>query len=144
MLNLENMLNTVDPEYISIICSKLQSLMTSNVGIFRTKKLLKQSLDDLSDLKNQALSYDFNSKNNSTSSNHSYFELLNMIDVSETIIFSSMLREESRGSHYRLDFPFRNDKEWLNHILIQLSNSNIRSSFEPVIINNIIPDSRSY
>ncbi|MFL2933117.1 MAG: FAD-binding protein, partial [Nitrososphaerales archaeon] len=144
MLDLENMLNTVDPEYIAIICSKLQSLMTSNVGIFRTKKLLKQSLDDLSDLKNQALSYDFNSKNNSTSSNHSYFELLNMIDVSETIIFSSMLREESRGSHYRLDFPFRNDKDWLNHILIQLSNSNIRSSFEPVIINNIIPDSRSY
>ena len=55
MLDLENMLNTVDPEYIAIICSKLQSLMTSNVGIFRTKKLLKQSLDDLSDLKNQAL-----------------------------------------------------------------------------------------
>ena len=55
-----------------------------------------------------------------------------------------MLREESRGSHYRSDFPLRNDKDWLNHILIQLSNSNIRSSFEPVIINNIIPDSRSY
>ena len=142
--NYENILNNVDSEYIASICSKLQSLMTSNVGIFRTKKLLKQSLVDLSDLKNQVLSHDFNSQDNSKSSSHCYFELLNMIDVSETIIFSSIIREESRGSHYRLDFPSRNDKDWLNHILIQLSNSNIQSSLEPVIIDNIIPDSRSY
>ena len=142
--NYENMLNNVDSEYVGSICSKLQSLMTSNVGIFRTKKLLKQSLVDLSDLKKQVLSHSSNSYDNSKSSSHSYFELLNMFDVSETIIFSSIIREESRGSHYRLDFPSRNDKDWLNHILIQLSNSNIQSSFEPVIINNIIPDSRSY
>ena len=144
ILNYENILNNVDSEYIASICSKLQSLMTSNVGIFRTKKLLKQSLVDLSDLKNQVLSHNFNSQDNSKSSSHCYFELLNMIDVSETIIFSSIIREESRGSHYRLDFPSRNDKDWLNHILIQLSNSNIQSSLEPVIIDNIIPDSRSY
>ena len=142
--NFENMLNNVDSEYIDSVCSKLQSLMTSNVGIFRTKKLLKQSLVELYDLKNQVLSHNFNNHDNSKSSSHSYFELLNMIDVSETIIFSSLIREESRGSHYRLDFPSRNDKDWLNHILIQLSNSNIQSSFEPVIIDNIIPDSRSY
>ena len=142
--NFENMLNNVDSEYIDSVCSKLQSLMTSNVGIFRTKKLLKQSLVELSDLKNQVLSHNFNNHDNSKSSSHSYFELLNMIDVSETIIFSSLIREESRGSHYRLDFPSRNDKDWLNHILIQLSNSNIQSSLEPVIIDNIIPDSRSY
>ena len=142
--NYENMLNNIDSEHVNSICSKLQSLMTSNVGIFRTKKLLKQSLVDLSDLKKQVLSHSSNSYDNSKSSSHSYFELLNMFDVSETIIFSSIIREESRGSHYRLDFPSRNDKDWLNHILIQLSNSNIQSSLEPVIIDNIIPDSRSY
>ena len=142
--NYENMLNNIDSEHVNSICSKLQSLMTSNVGIFRTKKLLKQSLVDLSDLKKQVLSHSSNSYDNSKSSSHSYFELLNMFDVSETIIFSSIIREESRGSHYRLDFPSRNDKDWLNHILIQLSNSNIQSSFEPVIIDNIIPESRSY
>ena len=142
--NYENMLNNIDSEHVSSICSKLQSLMTSNVGIFRTKKLLKQSLVDLSDLKKQVLSHSSNSYDNSKSSSHSYFELLNMFDVSETIIFSSLIREESRGSHYRLDFPSRNDKDWLNHILIQLSNSNIQSSFEPVIIDNILPESRSY
>jgi succinate dehydrogenase / fumarate reductase flavoprotein subunit len=142
--NYENMLNNIDSEHVNSICSKLQSLMTSNVGIFRTKKLLKQSLVDLSDLKKQVLSHSSNSYDNSKSSSHSYFELLNMFDVSETIIFSSIIREESRGSHYRLDFPSRNDKDWLNHILIQLSNSNIQSSFEPVIIDNILPESRSY
>ena len=67
-----------------------------------------------------------------------------MIDVSETIITPSLLREESRCSHYRLDFPVRNDKDWLNHIIIQLHNSKSKTSFEPVILDDIIPDSRTY
>ena len=118
--------------------------MTSNVGIIRTKKLLEQSLQDLYILKKQALSHPIDNSDNSKSSGHSYFELLNMLDVAETIISSSIIREESRGSHFRLDFPSRNDKDWLNHVIIQLSNSNVVSSFESVIINNIVPDSRSY
>ncbi len=139
-----NIMDNVDSDYINIISSKLQSLMTSNVGIIRTKKLLEQSLQDLYILKKQALSHPIDNSDNSKSSGHSYFELLNMLDVAETIISSSIIREESRGSHFRLDFPSRNDKDWLNHVIIQLSNSNVISSFESVIINDIVPDSRSY
>ena len=142
--NLARLLNNIDYDYINNIYIKLQSLMTSNVGIFRTKKSLIESSLLLSSIKLDLLSHNFSNSNNSEYSIFNYFELLNMIDVSETIITPSLLREESRGSHYRLDFPVRNDKDWLNHIIIQLHNSKSKTSFEPVILDDIIPDSRTY
>ena len=142
--DVENLLNNIDLEYVSNSCTKLQSLMTSNVGILRTNELLNKALSELSIIKTQLL---FNSSNNPNNFEYSvfhYFELLNMLDVAEAIVSSSLLREESRGSHFRLDFPLRNDKDWLSHVLVQLSNSNLKTSLEPVIINDIFPDSRTY
>ena len=40
----------------------------------------------------------------------------NLLDVAEVIIGAALLREESRGSHYRTDYPVRNDEEWLTNI----------------------------
>ena len=142
--DVENSLNNIDLEYVNNSCTKLQSLMTSNVGILRTNELLNKALSELSIIKTQLLSNNSDNPNNFEYSIFSYFELLNMLDVAETIVSSSLLREESRGSHFRLDFPLRNDKDWLSHVLVQLSNSNLKTSFEPVIINDIFPDSRTY
>ena len=142
--DVENSLNNIDLEYVSNSCTKLQSLMTSNVGILRTNELLNKALSELSIIKTQLLSNNSNNPNNFEYSVFSYFELLNMLDVAEAIVSSSLLREESRGSHFRLDFPLRNDKDWLSHVLVQLSNSNLKTSFEPVIINDTFPDSRTY
>lgn len=44
------------------------------------------------------------------------FEQRNLLDVAETIIAAAELRTESRGSHYRSDYPERNDAEWLTNI----------------------------
>ena len=142
--DVENLLNNIDLEYVSNSCTKLQSLMTSNVGILRTNELLNKALSELSIIKTQLLSNSSNNPNNFEYSVFHYFELLNMLDVAEAIVSSSLLREESRGSHFRLDFPLRNDKDWLSHVLVQLSNSNLKTSLEPVIINDIFPDSRTY
>ena len=142
--DVENSLNNIDLEYVSNSCTKLQSLMTSNVGILRTNELLNKALSELSIIKTQLLSNNSDNPNNFEYSIFSYFELLNMLDVAETIVSSSLLREESRGSHFRLDFPLRNDKDWLSHVLVQLFNSNLKTSLEPVIINDIFPDSRTY
>ncbi len=45
------------------------------------------------------------------------FELWNMLDLCELVIRGASLREESRGAHYRRDFPDSRDREWLkNHV----------------------------
>jgi succinate dehydrogenase / fumarate reductase flavoprotein subunit len=42
-------------------------------------------------------------------------ELQCLLDIADTIVVSALGREESRGAHYRADFPTRNDSAWLRH-----------------------------
>ncbi|MSP33885.1 MAG: hypothetical protein EXR06_03155, partial [Rickettsiales bacterium] len=49
-----------------------------------------------------------------------YFELDNIFLNSFAAVASALKREESRGAHYRDDFPARNDKEWMRHSLVRI------------------------
>lgn len=53
------------------------------------------------------------------------FEHRNLLDVAEVIIGAATMRTESRGSHYRRDYPHRNDKEWLTNIFTGRSNGDL-------------------
>jgi len=53
-------------------------------------------------------------------------ELRNMIDVGLAIAVSALTRQETRGSHYRTDYPLRNDGEWLKIIEVQMSGQGLR------------------
>ena len=51
-------------------------------------------------------------------------ELRNMISLAYVTVSASLFREESRGSHYRYDFPTRNDEDWMYHTLTYLDENN--------------------
>jgi len=53
------------------------------------------------------------------------FEHRNLLDVAEAIIAAAALRTESRGSHYRSDYPQRNDQQWLTNIFITGTNGSL-------------------
>ena len=93
--------------------------MTSNVGICRDEQSLNEAINTIQSLKHKFDDSSIYKISNIDICN--YFELLNMLDISEIIAVSSLTREESRGSHYRLDFPLRDDDRWLKHILINKS-----------------------
>lgn len=46
--------------------------------------------------------------------------LQSMVDVGEIIATAALTREESRGMHFRRDFPVRNDSEWLKNIIVRM------------------------
>jgi succinate dehydrogenase / fumarate reductase flavoprotein subunit/fumarate reductase flavoprotein subunit len=46
-------------------------------------------------------------------------DLANQLTVARTIVESALVREESRGAHYRADFPERDDARWLRYIVLQ-------------------------
>ena len=50
----------------------------------------------------------------------------NLLDVAEVIIRAAALRTESRGSHYRSDYPRRDDAEWLTNILVTRRDGELR------------------
>ncbi len=72
-------------------------------------------------------------------------ELGYMLDVAETIVVAALERKESRGAQWRLDFPDRNDEEWLKHIDLSMNGADVpQVSYSPVTITRWQPEARTY
>jgi len=56
------------------------------------------------------------------------FEHRNLLDVAEVIVEAASMRTESRGSHFRSDYPCRDDKNWLTNIFAMRKNSHLSLS----------------
>jgi succinate dehydrogenase/fumarate reductase flavoprotein subunit len=87
----------------------VQRLMWEKVGILREGRELKDALRHLMHL---------GSHFKVPSANRPECELVNLITVAELIIVSAMVREESRGAHYRSDHPWKNDHKLRKHSVI--------------------------
>jgi L-aspartate oxidase len=59
------------------------------------------------------------------------WETQNMLTVGRCIAQAALAREESRGVHFRSDFPEANDKDYLGHITLERTADGIREAFEP-------------
>ena len=55
-----------------------------------------------------------------------------MIDVLEMSANSSLARTESRGPHFREDFPFTDNDNWIKHVVVRREGGEVKISFEPV------------
>jgi L-aspartate oxidase len=92
--------------------TKIRDLMWSNVGIMRTGKELAEAIKQL-----EAVEHPKCEK-----SGRSGYELRNLHTLALVMTRAALAREESRGSHYRSDFPFRNDEDFTKHSTIQKGN----------------------
>jgi len=71
-------------------------------------------------------------------------ELGCMLDCAEAIIEGALAREESRGAHYREDFPKRDDADWLAHTLVSRTSGGLELRKKPVTITEFQPMERKY
>ena len=72
-------------------------------------------------------------------------ELGYMLDVAECIVVGALERKESRGAQFRLDFPKRNDDEWLKHITLAVdSGGPPKGGYSPVTLTKWEPQERTY
>lgn len=72
-------------------------------------------------------------------------EAENMVTVAEMVARSALERSESRGAHYRLDYPYRDDKGWLRNIIVErdVRNGEIQLSAVPVQLSRAKPSGAS-
>jgi succinate dehydrogenase/fumarate reductase flavoprotein subunit len=66
-------------------------------------------------------------------------ELQNMLFAAEMVCRAALLRTESRGAHYRSDYPVENDKSWLKNIVISRQNNEITLHPVPVSMDLLSP-----
>jgi succinate dehydrogenase / fumarate reductase flavoprotein subunit len=66
-------------------------------------------------------------------------ELKNMLFSGEMVCRAALLRCESRGAHYRSDYPSENDQDWLKNIVIRRQASAITLQPVPVSLDLISP-----
>jgi succinate dehydrogenase / fumarate reductase flavoprotein subunit len=71
-------------------------------------------------------------------------ELGHCLDVSEVILASALRREESRGGHFRMDFPERDDKNFLKHSLTFRTEKGVEVKYIPVTVTRFQPQARVY
>ena len=122
------------------IREELGQLMSLNLGLVRTHESMSAALSALTALTHRALSVTVQDKGRVFNTELlQVFELQSLLDVAETIVVSALARKESRGAHYRSDFPGRDNQHWLTHSLIRRTPEGVALSYEPVTITRFPP-----
>ncbi len=115
---LDAMLAGKGTESASVLKAEMQALMTDKVGIFRTGEKLQSAVDTLQQL--LARSRNIGVPYKATGANPELvtaYRTQKMIRLALTIAYGALVRTESRGAHFRHDYPRRNDAEWLKRTL---------------------------
>jgi len=119
--------------------------MNTKVQVFRQEDEIKSALDDIKALKKRYETVGVESKGKVFNTDLLFnVELGYMLDVAEMVCVSAIERKESRGAHTRLDFPTRDDANWLHHITCSYSASGPQLGKAPVTITQWEPEERKY
>ena len=127
------------------LLNRLKAVMSDKAGIFRNEQDLSAALEEI-----RTLREDF--KSSYLRSPHLYYcqefvtfsEFDSMLDIAEVITLGALTRRETRGSHFRTDFPQRDDQEWLKHTLVTCHDGKPEITYREVKIGKYKPMERKY
>jgi len=133
-------------ESIADIRRDLGNLMSKKAGIYRNAVDLTEGQAGLAELKARYKRLKIKDKSPIFNTElTTALELGNLLDLAEIVVEGALVRQESRGSHYREDFPQRNDEDWLVHTVALIgSDDHPVLHFEPVKITQFQPEARTY
>jgi succinate dehydrogenase / fumarate reductase flavoprotein subunit len=101
------------------IRDEMQTTMMDNCGVFRTNETLTRARDDIARFKVRFQNLGVQDKGTVYNTNLlEIIELGNLLDLAEATVAAALSRTESRGAHFREDFPDRNDNVFFKHSLV--------------------------
>jgi succinate dehydrogenase / fumarate reductase flavoprotein subunit len=120
--------------------------MTDNAGVFRTAETLSAQMEILADLNKRYKNISIKDKSKIFNTElQEAIEFGHMLDYSFFIVASALDRKESRGAHFREDFPTRDDENFLKHTMAYMDkNGAITLDYMDVTLGRHEVKARSY
>ncbi|MGI5837772.1 MAG: succinate dehydrogenase flavoprotein subunit [Chloroflexota bacterium] len=141
----DRLLTANGPERAAEVRAELQDQMEDNASVVRDAQKLEAMQSIIADLKERYARISLQDRGRVHNSELTEaLELGNLLDVAEGIVAGALARRESRGGHYRDDFPTRDDANFLRHTLVQKVDDRLKISYKPVSITRFQPQERKY
>ena len=136
-------------ENVAAIRTELQQTMDTNCSVYRTEATLKQAEVDIAGLKERYLRVGVSDRGARYNTELlEAIELGFLLDLAECMVVSAKARNESRGGHFREDYPTRDDVNFMRHTMAYKtdvgSEDAVRLDYKPVVQTRYQPMERKY
>ena len=148
----ETMRNSKGTELVGDIRAELQEIMDANVQVFRTDETLREAIDVIGKLRERYNNIGIHDRGMRYNLDLlEAIELGFLLQLAEAVAVAALHRKESRGGHFREDFPDRDDENFMHHTMTYLDPnstaegiSGMRLETKPVIVTRYEPMERKY
>ncbi|WP_136088953.1 succinate dehydrogenase flavoprotein subunit [Auritidibacter ignavus] len=149
---IEKLRSATGNEKVADLRARLQEVMDADVQVFRTEESIRRALDEIGDLRQRYENVSVQDKGRRFNLDLlEGLELGYLLDIAEAMTVAALHRQESRGGHYREDFPDRDDEKWMKHTMLYRDSESetegirgIRFETKPVVQTRYEPMERKY
>ncbi|MEV5100573.1 succinate dehydrogenase flavoprotein subunit [Streptomyces massasporeus] len=146
----ERLRDATGTERVAELRRELQETMDANVMVFRTEQTIKTAVEKIAELRERYRNVSIQDKGKRFNTDLlEAVELGNLLDLAEVMAVSALARKESRGGHYREDYPNRDDVNFMRHTMAYREvgadgSETVRLDYKPVVQTRYQPMERKY
>ncbi|MEY9486695.1 succinate dehydrogenase / fumarate reductase flavoprotein subunit [Streptomyces calvus] len=147
---IERLRTSTGNERVAQLRKELQETMDANVMVFRTEQTIKTAVEKIAELRERYKNVAIQDKGKRFNTDLlEAIELGNLLDLAEVMAVSALARKESRGGHYREDYPNRDDVNFMRHTMAYREvgadgSETVRLDYKPVVQTRYQPMERKY
>ncbi|MEU9332183.1 succinate dehydrogenase flavoprotein subunit [Streptomyces sp. NPDC048290] len=147
---IERLRTSTGSERVAVLRRELQETMDANVMVFRTEQTIKTAVEKIAELRERYRNVSIQDKGKRFNTDLlEAIELGNLLELAEVMAVSALARKESRGGHYREDYPNRDDINFMRHTMAYREvgadgSETVRLDYKPVVQTRYQPMERKY